>query len=145
MNYQSYSIKCSADKCWYWFHSKGKTEIIKVLQFQKMDVDNRYNLAMADWINNSLNFDNRSGNDDLPKILGSVVEIVEDFMHNYPNAEIYIEGNTPAKTRLYQMEISKNLEEISRHFNIYGLKEAQGDFFNFTKGRNYIGFLVTHK
>ncbi len=40
---------------------------------------------------------------------------------------------------------SNELEEISKDYNVYGLKEENGDFFSFKKGENYVGILVSHK
>ena len=48
-----------------------------------------------------------------------------------------------AKTRRYQMGISKFLHEIENIFHVYGYKDDQFELFR--KNINYIGFLIVRK
>ena len=84
-----------------------------------------------------------SNNDDRDKVLATVAGAVVDFMEDHPGAILYAEGSTPARTRLYQMGISKFWDEISEDFKIDGF--ANGGWKPFTKGENYESFLLKLK
>jgi hypothetical protein len=61
----------------------------------------------------------------------------------YVQAAIFAQGITEARTRLYQMNISKHLDRISPIFEVFGLKtEHWGPF---RKGINYDAFLAQRK
>ena len=66
-----------------------------------------------------------------------------DFTNKFPDAIIYTEGSTPARTRLYQMGIASNLEEISKDFEIEGYIHDAWEPFQ--KGHNYEAFLARRK
>jgi len=58
----------------------------------------------------------------------------------YGNQLIYATGSTTARTRLYQISISKQLSEISTEFEIYGIFNLE--VFPFERNVNYDAFLV---
>ena len=66
-----------------------------------------------------------------------------NFTGNFPDAVIFIEGSTPARTRLYQMGIAANLVEINDNFVIQGFADDLWEVFQ--AGRNYEAFLVSRK
>lgn len=76
-------------------------------------------------------------------MLATVANTIIDFTNHYGNYSIVAEGNTPARTRLYQMGISNMPEEIKKDFEIYGLKDD--DWHKFEKNVNYDGFLIKRK
>ena len=53
------------------------------------------------------------------------------------------DDSTKARTRLYQMGISNNLEAIEKDFTVYGLKAKKWESFN--KKATYEAFLVKRK
>lgn len=61
-----------------------------------------------------------------------------DFMKIRPEAVIIAKGITPIKTRLYQMGINQNLQEISQLFDIEGYHEENWEPFR--SGKNYEAF-----
>ena len=63
----------------------------------------------------------RSNNGDRDKILATVARTLLIFMECHPKAIIFAKGQTPAKTRLYQMGINQNWKEIGRLFFVAGL------------------------
>jgi hypothetical protein len=85
----------------------------------------------------------RSNNGDRDKVLATVAFTALTFMDQYPKAEIFVEGSTAARTRLYQMGINNNLLEISLNFNVKGYRE--GSWEAFRQGRNYKAFLIQRK
>ena len=67
-----------------------------------------------------------TNNQDTIKVLATVAASVYAFSDVYPNARIYATGSTPARTRLYRMGISNNLEELQEQFDVFGFLETIG-------------------
>jgi len=69
--------------------------------------------------------------------------IALDFLRKYPFAYLYAEGSTFARTRLYQREISKVLNELPDDLQLHGLVRANDvGFGKFFGGINFDGFLL---
>ena len=82
-------------------------------------------------------------NNDRDKILATVASTVIDMVALMEDIAIYAEGSTPARTRLYQIAINTNKEEIEGGLNIYGYADEKWQPFE--SGKNYEAFLVTRK
>lgn len=142
MSLERYSIVAEADRLTYKFFSEGpKGTIKKAVIYQRLE-KNVFNLAFGDWSEAEQKIDDtaRSNNNDPLKILATVASTVIEFFNFYPDSIVKIEGSTPARTRLYQMNIQSNLYEISKQFVIFGLREGEWEFFE--KRRNYESFLL---
>jgi hypothetical protein len=111
----------------------GKIE--KVVRYDKIGND-LYNLGFGDWNEelNGINDSNRSNNGDRDKVLNTVASTAIVFTDQFPNARLFVEGSTFARTRLYQMGIAHNLLEIKELFEIKGFKDEQWEIFQ--QGRN---------
>jgi len=77
-------------------------------------------------------------NKDREIVLATVANTIQSFCDHYGNHYIYAEGSTPARTRLYQMSISRLWTEISIDFELYGV--LNHEVYNFQKNVNYDGF-----
>ena len=66
------------------------------------------------------------------------------FSGRYPHAWIFATGGTEVWTRLYQIGITNNLEELKEDFYVYGMNVDES-FEEFIIGEDYLGFLVTRK
>ena len=53
-------------------------------------------------------------------MLSTVASTVYTFTKKYLNATIYAEGSNAARTRLYRIGISNNLEELTEQFDVHG-------------------------
>lgn len=123
MKLEHYEIETENSFTGFKFISVGRNGIIeKMIQFQKTKQKDFYNLAFGDIIAPSNEMDdlNISINGDTEKVLATVVRAVYIFFNHYSNALVYASGSTPSRTRLYQMGISKYLQEWTSHFNIVG-------------------------
>ncbi|WP_343691299.1 hypothetical protein [Chitinophaga sp.] len=132
------------------FESTGPNGTIKkTVDYYKIgtwiDGSQVYNLAFGDWDekNNVINDLSRTDNNDRDKILATVASTVIDMVSVMNEIAIYAEGSTPARTRLYQMAININKEEIEGILNIYGYIDEKRQLFE--SGKNYEAFLVTRK
>jgi len=134
--------------------SKGRIEFRVIFQ----EADNQdnlrlYNLAFGTWdedlfrINDSIEL--RNG--DMDKILATVVYSAFDFLRKNPDAYIFAQGSTPARTRKYQMGITKFLSDVPSDFEILGLvadniaesESLSHSWEEFQAGTKYLAFLLS--
>lgn len=145
MNLPKYPVNADDERFLYEFFSEGpKGRIKKTIIYSQIE-DNLFNLAFGDWNEdlNKLDDSTRSNNGDRDKILATVASTAIDFTDRFPQVEIFTEGSTPARTRLYQMGINDNLEEIDKDFEVQGYTEQEWEPFR--KGVNYEAFLIKRK
>jgi hypothetical protein len=108
------------------------------------DNPNIYNLALADAFDDGTFSDKIvSNNNDLEKIMSTVVQTVFCFFEKNPTKFIYIEGNTLEKNRLYRIIISKELELIESIFFVNGINNSIPK--KFQKNKNYQAFVISLK
>ena len=129
------------------FVSEGPKGLIrKRVHYQQTKQEDTFNLALGD-VNNATNevdYKVITDNKDTEKVLATVAKTVFIFINTFPEARIYAKGGNTARTRLYRMGISNNLEEISAKFNVYGLLEDIG-WVLFEKNSDYSAFILKLK
>ena len=120
-------------------------KIPKMVIYSKTNVRNLYNLAFGDKNINTGDIDDLmiTNNEDSQKVLATVASTVYVFLNKYPEALIIATGSTKARTRLYQMGISKYLDDIIANFNVFG--EKDGILHPFEKNIGYDAFLIMRK
>lgn len=127
----------------YQFVSEGsKGNIIKRVYFKETTLENYVSLMMGDYNSNTgeTDFYNVSNNGDRDKILATIVDICYSYFELYSNHVITFTGANVARTRLYQMAISKYFDELSLDFHIYG--ELNKPTEPFRKNTNYNSFYI---
>lgn len=145
MKLEKYTIVSDDRHLTYEFLSEGpKGNIKKVVSYKEIG-DNLFNLAFGDWneVENKVYDNARSNNNDRDKVLAAVASTVIDFIKYHPGAVIHAKGFTPSRTRLYQIGIVANLDEINSKFEIMGFIEEKWEVFK--KGRNYSAFYLKTK
>ena len=145
MKYPKYPVVASHDHHMYLFFSEGpQGKIAKGVIYSKINED-LYNLGFGDWNEGSRYLDDstRTNNGDKNKVLVTVASTALDFTARFPNARIFVEGSTLARTRLYQMGIGGNLLEITQDFDVKGYRQELWEPFQ--QGRNYEAFLIKRK
>ena len=150
MNLEAYHCSVNPATGLYEFYSEGPNgRIKKVIDYQYMKnrsngVDG-YNLCFGDWDEHVRDIcDLRvTNNSDQRKVLATVAKTVISFTEKKPDAIIYGLGSTPARTRLYQMSINANWEEVSRFFIVRGKIDNIWELFR--QNRNYQELLVIRK
>jgi hypothetical protein len=145
MKIATYPFVRRPESYYYEFYSEGPNgRIKKVVEYFRLEEWEAevFNLAFGDWDekNNRINDLSISNNADREKVLATVAATVNDFMVNHPNAIIIAAGSTASRTRLYQMGISKVLDEIDQGFDIQGY--TNNSWQPFQKGVNYSAFLL---
>lgn len=146
MKNQGYTFKNKEDLFHYEFLSVGlQGTIRKVVEFQKTNNENVYNLALGDLKQRGQSLDDNtiSHNGDTGKVLRTIASIIFEFTLQKPDVWIFAQGNSKVKNRLYQMSLSNNLSIILKSFELFGLKENRWEHFSI--GRNYDAFLAKRK
>jgi hypothetical protein len=147
MELHTYPLSKARDLKSYSFWSTGpKGFVRKVIKFQLINCEEQlYNLAFGDSALDSDFIDDRSvsNNGDTLIVLATVATATFNFMIDHPSASVIATGSTVARTRLYQMNISKSLTEISSNFVVKGY--LNGDWAVFKRNENYEAFLLKHK
>ncbi len=147
MNLPKYPVIVSDDLLVYEFFSEGPRGLIKKGVFYTRIGNDLYNLGFGDWIEalRELDDTSRTNNRDRDKVLAlrTVASTAIAFTNRFPTVRIFVEGSTTARTRLYQIGIGHNLEEISEDFDVQGFTGKEWE--EFQRGRNYMAFLISRK
>lgn len=148
MSLKGYGYKTNEDFLDYEFHSEGPHgKIKKVVRFTPRNANGitYFNLGFGDFNVANKNIDDQaiSNNHDREKILATVALTVLEFTEHFPDLWIYAQGSTPSRTRLYQMGIAANWNEIEPLLYVYGF--VKGEWQSFRKSVNYEAFMVIRK
>ena len=146
MKIEKYPLKSENDLTLFEFISEGPNGLIrKIIQFQKTNELNLYNLAFGDKDTQTGELDDLSisNNGDSEKVLATVVAALYAFFDKHPTAFVYATGSTIARTRLYRLGITRFYKEMVKDFYLYG--QVGDNFYEFEIGENYIGFLTERK
>ena len=147
MNKPRYQYRTENHFEYFEFYSEGPKGIIKkVVEYQETNNKNVFNLAFGDYEEEAKGIDDLSvtNNGDSLKVLATVASTVYSFIDKHPNAMIIATGSTSARTRLYRMGITNNLEEISEDFAIFGFTKNE-KWVQFVIGEDYDAFLLSKK
>ncbi|TAE35041.1 MAG: hypothetical protein EAY66_10165 [Sphingobacteriales bacterium] len=145
MTLDRYEIKAGNNLTTFEFLSEGRNgQILKIIQFQQMNLDNLYNLAFGDKDLKTGKIDDKvvTDNGDSEKVLATVVSAIYAFANRYPD-RIYATGSTASRTRLYRMGINKYYEIVVNDFEIMG--EYKNEWENYMFGKDYQAFAVHRK
>ena len=148
MREEIYQISAKRSAEVFEFISEGpKGRIKKRIQYRKIYKDDMlYNLSFGDINLEKNTIDDKvvTNNEDTKKVLATVAATLFVFMKKHPDAIIYAKGSNPARTRLYQIGISNNFEEINERFTIFGVL-SDDDLEIFQKNKNYLAFYIKNK
>ena len=146
MKLDRYELKAGRNLTTFEFLSEGpKGRIVKLIQFQQMNLPNLYNLAFGDLnpLTGKLNDEIITNNEDSEKVLATVVSAIYAFFGYHPNAWVYATGSTASRTRLYRMGINKYFDIVDEDFDIMGEHKNEWEWYQ--KGKNYQAFAVHRK
>lgn len=127
------------------FESIGpKGSIKKVARFSEI-FTNVYNFGFGDLnaetgeISDSI----VSNNGDIDKVLNTIASIIYAFTSTNVDAMVFVQGSTPIRTRLYQMNLNKYWPLINTLLEVFGLKSEKWEHFQ--PGENYSAILGRKK
>ncbi|MFI5196687.1 MAG: DUF6934 family protein [Chitinophagales bacterium] len=148
MNLERYEYVVNEMLLDYEFESDGpKGKIKKLVSYVPQNVGGitYFNLGFGD-LNvetGKINDLAISDNKDTEKILVTIAATVLEFTQHFPDIMVYAKGSTPARTRLYQMGIAANWNEIKIALKVFGF--VNGKWQPFEKNVNYEAFLAIRK
>lgn len=145
MNLQGYQVTHDETHEVFTFWSIGpRGPIGKFIVYDKIGPKS-YNLGLGDWDPDKMCIDDtaRSNNEDHEKVLATVALTVVDFLNHHTDSRILVRGSTTSRTRLYQMEINSNWQEISQLFELEGY--LNGAWKSFKPNVNYEAFVIRKK
>lgn len=129
-NYLSFKFESNCD---------GR-KISKVVEYVEVE-EQIYNLAFGDIDENGeLDDLSVSANRDMEKVLATVVQTIFVFFEMNPETTLFFQGSTPARTRLYQIVITKAKANWAEDFVIHGICDEQVEPFESNKP--YTAFLI---
>jgi hypothetical protein len=139
-----YQFTSSREALRYEFESIGDRIIPKVVLFNITDLPGIYSLTLANLLaDGSLDDTTVSDNGDMEKILATVFQCMSAFLNDHPTSIVAFSGSSEARTRLYQIAIARELEDVSNRFNIWGL--TQDAIEPFQRNKAYDGFMISLK
>ena len=140
---ERYIVEFGADFRVFEFDSEGpKGKVRKIIQYTEINLKNYFNLGFGDKNHKTNEIDDLvvTNNNDSKKVLATVAATLFKFTDHHPEAYVIAIGSNLARTRLYRIGITNNLETIEKDFEIYGLKSNTWN--KFAKGIEYDAFLV---
>lgn len=145
MNEPAYPFRNTADRLSFTFKSVSSERIINKLVLYDTIDENTVNLALIDVMPDGRLADEVvSDNQDIDKVIATVVETIFAFFETYPEKKIYFQGSDAVRTRLYRILISRELAEATKLFLIYG-RRIGGDYEVFRPNLPYTGFIIELK
>ncbi|GEP98418.1 DUF6934 family protein [Chitinophaga cymbidii] len=134
----------------FMFQSNGpRGSIRKIVNYQEVfpfpDGRPVINLGFGDWDEDIEKVDDSilSNNQDRDKVLATIASTIVEYTDIHGKMPIYAQGNTPVKTRLYQMAMNAHLHDIEQLFWVFGL--SKGNWTKFEPGINFEAFMIIRK
>ena len=126
----SYPLLPSKSENAFFFRSVGvKGTILKVIIFEHLK-GNRYNLAFGDVVNNQLDDEVISNNQDLIKVISTVAVGVYEFLENHPKAIVEIDPIDSKRALLYNRIFQRRHLEIITILDIFGIIDQEKEVYN---------------
>ena len=142
-----YPYKKSLDILTFDFESIGPNGLSKkkIVYSSLEDVSELYNLSLFEVLEDgTLDIYFESKNQDLPRIMATIVSTIFEFFKRYPDKKVVFTGSTPERTRLCGIVIRKLFEQTKDQFNIEGITE-NGKFEYFSPNQIYFAYVVSQK
>jgi len=147
MNINKYPVTVGATSMVYEFVSEGsKGKILKLVIYSETHLHNFYNLGFGDKdeVTGKINDSVVTNNGDSEKVLATVASTLYEFTNRFPEAMIFATGSTKARTRLYRIGITNNIDLIKPDFEIFGLTNEK-EWIPFETKKEFEAFLVKRK
>lgn len=131
MDIEKYETQDADNHLRYTFISKGKTEIMKIIAYNRLDYNllspqkrilSVYNLGFGDRMGHSLEIDDtaNSNNGDMYKVFNTVLHTIPTFFSKHPDSCIAVKGSDKRRIRVYCNYVSRHYETLSSEYVFYG-------------------------
>lgn len=142
-----YPLKKSNDSIIFHFESVApKGVLLKEVKFDLVEgISDYYQLALYDVDkDNNRSVLSESKNQDMNKIMATVIKCILIFLENNPSANVVFTGSTAIRTRLYKIIINKLFDSIKNRFDVRGFSEIYG-LEIFDMNHHYSFFVISLK
>jgi hypothetical protein len=134
---ESYPLLASKNNCRFFFESEGiQGKIVKIVLFTPMK-DNRWNLGFGDWHKGEVDDLVVSNNQDIVKIMQTVVKAIYLFFEVYPQRIVVFKPVDEKRKKLYNFILKKHINKIEPYFQITGFINENAEFYNSEKFYDY--------
>lgn len=146
MDQPIYDVKVLEDGCRFDFLSIGYTATHKAILYKETEIPFLYSLTLAEvqW-DGKLSTTINNSNADVKPTMATITKTIETFTAANPRAVIVFMGNTDAKTRLYRIAISRDLDKLLEKYVIWGIRNDNGKRELFEPNQPYQYFFVTSR
>jgi hypothetical protein len=137
-----YDFRIEDDACQFSFTSTGPRPVNKLVLYSATNIPNLYNLSLADVeADGSPNYNSVRNNGDLTQLMATVAQTMLAFFERHPQALVAFSGNTPSRTRLYQIVLARELQAASKQLVLLGLQGTR--LVSFEPNQPYDGFVIS--
>lgn len=143
MQSEFYPFQADDERLYFTFNSVSISKTIrKIVLFTPLEDNIQvYNLALLDVMpDGEWSDEAKSNNRDLEKVMATTIHCIFDFVKSHPNHSVYFKGNSSVRTRLYRIVITKQLLEIKKYFELYGVLDGEPE--SFKAGIAYEAFIL---
>lgn len=81
----------------------------------------------------------------MPTILATVFQTIYYFLEQHPAATVGFKGSSASRTRLYQVAITRELDEVLQRFDVWGIKLSDNQPEPFQRNTPYQSFFIALK
>jgi hypothetical protein len=142
MNIAFYESILNGKHLMFWFTSAGRESIIKVILFRPTSEPDTYEMLLGDLNpDGSIDMEMRSNNGDTEEVLSTAAKSVAFFLSDHAEAKVVIEASTSSRTRLYQIAIGREIEDMGEYLEVSGFDGENLEVFR--SGRNYKKFIIS--
>ncbi|TAF25007.1 MAG: hypothetical protein EAZ70_10975 [Runella slithyformis] len=140
-----YHFETSPDSLIYEFDSVSEHKTIhKVVIYEPLE-DDMYHLGFGDLTaEGKVDYKIVSANQDMDKVLMTVVQTMLLFFDKYPDKKLVFVGSTESRTRLYRGIITKFIEIVELYLEVEGFV-SNDEREPFRKNQEYQAFLISPK
>jgi hypothetical protein len=122
MEEKPYIFQKRNDKRYEFYSRSEEKEVKKLVIFSERSNGGTYNLALLDVLGDGQYSDlSETYNNDFQTVMATVIDILKDFLNEFPDKVITFKGSDERRQRLYRIIIARELKSINEHFNIFGL------------------------
>ena len=136
----------------YEFVSTGpKGSIRKRVEFIALKARNYYNVGFGDIMKDgTVNDLAYSGNQDIVKVIATVISVMRDFLEENPDAILAFTGSSDDRTNFYCTILKRHYKSLSKEFAITALvKNSSKDYveeeFEPDSTIDYLAFFIKNK
>ncbi|PWK21452.1 hypothetical protein LV89_03745 [Arcicella aurantiaca] len=144
MEEKPYKFSKREDKRYEFYSESENRKVKKLVIFSGRDDNHVYNLALLDVLEDGQYSDIIvTNNNDFQTVMATVIDILKDFLNEFPQKIVTFRGSDERRQRLYRIIITRELDIIKQSFSVFGLKNEHIELFE--PNKEYELFIITKR